>query len=97
MSEETIIGPGPTCVECGEDYGLHARYCSKNAIPWLPDVPSFTLEEVMSALSDAFPSPRTSRDCVVEKNLRDILAHRAVRLISSSSEAERTAAPVVQR
>lgn len=38
---------------------------------------TFTLDQVMSALSDAFPSPRTSRDCVTEKNLRDILSARA--------------------
>lgn len=42
------------------------------------------VEFVLSALGEAFPSPRTSRDCVVEKNLRDILSARVAEVPTGS-------------
>ncbi len=38
---------------------------------------TFTMAEVLEALGKALPSPMTSRDCVIERNLKEqLLAHR---------------------
>lgn len=72
------------CPKCGmskAQYGEQAGICGCS-------IPRFTRDEVMSALSDAFPSPRTSRDCITEKNLRDILSARNVEVDSAPPKSK---------
>jgi hypothetical protein len=38
MSEEVIIGPGPSCHACGEEYGQHAVDCAHGASKAYPEV-----------------------------------------------------------
>jgi hypothetical protein len=52
---------------------------------------TYTIGEVMSALDKAFPSPRTSRDCAIEKNFQDALAHRTCPSYPEEEQRKRVA------
>lgn len=74
-------------------FATDQRECEKAAVDLCLFIADYfdtrpTIDEVMSALSDAFPSPRTSRDCVVEKNLRDILSARNVEVDSAPPKSK---------
>ncbi len=44
----------------------------------MDNMETFTIDQVMQAFADALPSPRTSRDCLLEANLRKILSAKAI-------------------